>query len=132
MIVALLVGDRSNDGHGYTKRFIYEVEGVSNQKDIDEAYLKGCLELGLNLHSHNDGIGVRYEDNVLSYEDYTKLKKIGYVVSGIEKGEEIYLDPEDIAEIYMLMAASVLHFTFEVVEIPNINSKMIGYGTFSL
>jgi hypothetical protein len=105
MVITLIVGDESNDGHGKTSTFSVDIKDKFKRKTtkslIKKAYISGVKESGFDITNYcND-----YEDNVISLE-------IGQfaVKNGIEVPELYKLDAYACDEVYVDIWILIFNF----------------------
>ena len=124
-IIVLTVGDWSNDGHGRSADVT--IRCSHNVNDLEDAYKKGCKILGFDVE---DEIARNYEDNILHKHHFEAFKRHGLEWNWDgDDGEEIYLDANAYAELWLFAAKlGNKDLTYEVMSPDGINIG--GYGIF--
>lgn len=128
MLINLVVGDWSNDGHGKTATFAYNVTGVSSTQEVIDAHKVGCEILGIELTQWGGFPYCQdYEDDSFPAEIAEKLNLSDYN----ETDEEmIGLFPESFAELYTkIVQVGNPGITFELLRGTEIDIG--GYGLFN-
>lgn len=133
MQVALVLGDWSNDGHGRTETFY--IESNLSPKEIEKAYAKGSLKLGIDLV---ESICEEYEDDRLWKDDLEKFRSAGFkdVLDKSDEDDEftdsIHLGYEDYTKLYLFTVSlgnPLFKFSFlKSKENPVV--RIGGYGLF--
>jgi hypothetical protein len=98
MILELVVGDWSHDGHNQTET--YSIECNLGKKALESAYAKGA-KIAFDLKEHC----CDYEDSQLPTELWNKLIALGFdnePETGLE--EAVYIEPDVYLDIYMFIA----------------------------
>lgn len=104
MLIRLILGDRSNDGHGLTESYNYE----SNLSALE---IQDAHQAGVNLLAVQQGDWIKealvdlcasYEDNTISPKLRTALQNYG-IVLGYDACEG-YMDTDSFASLYTQIA----------------------------
>ena len=128
-IVQLIVGDWFEDGHGRHRDVVLKTN--FDQRQIEEAYLKGSEILGENILGN---YCIQYEDSELPAEIMTKLFNHGFsgrMLDSIYKLEDgsYGASNEDLVAIYLFVChLGDSNFKYELVEPSRIHIG--GYGVF--
>lgn len=133
MLIQLVLGDWSNDGHGKTDSVFIESNLTAQQ--IQDAYVAAMNKLPA-LKCLNT-LAEDYEDSELSNDHITALREAGYPIDKfVKEYEEGYgddctpsVDKESYTDIYLfIVLVGNPEFKHEVVSLDDINIG--GYGLF--
>lgn len=97
MIVTLVVGDWSNDGHGQTSTL--QIESNFNSRKIEKAYQKGTKLVGVDL---DEDVACDYEEPYMSRTQLEAFEKAGITTkewAGVES--DMLFDDDDVDRITM-------------------------------
>jgi hypothetical protein len=127
MLVNLVVGDWSYDGHNQNRTIT--IESNLSVSEIKEALKTGSEISGIDLNQ----VCCEYEDNILKREVYDRLIELGMPEDNfydVEKDMEINIYADEFVYIYLfLVSLGNSKFKYEFPRIEQINIG--GYGLFS-
>lgn len=115
MLVKLVVGDWSNDGHGNTRDIVYEVNTTARQ--MDQAHEQGAKAIGVAWEK----VCEDYQDHTVPDDVMAKLKK-----HGIELPDEC-IGPDEFAWVW-LEIAKIGDPSLDCQEVYLSNHNIGGYG----
>lgn len=127
MIISLIVGDWSTDGHGRTGTVVITTNFTA--EEMEKALNVGQDVVGIDFNN----LCSEYQDAYLSEGDYTKLMLAGFNHSW-DKNEDgcVYLDVDNFVKIYLFLV-KIGDNKFEYTSAgANYDEILIGgYGLFS-
>lgn len=131
MLINLVVGDWSDDGHGKTEHVCVEVNCTKDE--LQQAYDEGVGKLGFSMRDEVQD----YENHILSLEAYMALVSSGFNFEDEENGletviteEDRYIGRQDYAILWMWIAhVGRPYITHKVVKQDN-QINIGGYGLF--
>jgi hypothetical protein len=123
MIVSLIAGDWSNDGHGRTKQFQYNVN--KSRWELIDAHTAGRKIIGIDLESSfRDCDSIKNETRRV----ILALKEYGYDYGDLDEYSDPFY-PEEYADLWMAIAkigdSSIEYSSLQAAEI-----SIGGYGLF--
>ena len=128
MLIKLVVGDWSSDGHGRTTTFMVETGGLVDGDVLKKFYQRGVEAVGLDITKF---VCADYEDSLLPQWAIRKLMAAGWDHWEFDPREH-HLDPEQFMEIWLFIAGrGCPDLKVRVLghdEVPSIN--LGGYGLF--
>ena len=96
-LFSLPIGDWSSEGH--EECLWYKCKANKPIQEIREAHFRIKEVAGIDIHNI---CGELNEDSV-SVETYEKLRKFGFTEGNKEFGDEIILDPDHMAKLWVLL-----------------------------
>ena len=132
MLIELIMGDPSHDGHGMTKSVVVNVENTDSVQDVKQAFEIGAVKIGFNITKSC----CEYEDNEVSVANLRKLN--GFDLSNVDGYDESLQDDESIG-LYWEDYADIWIFTARIGN-PSLVIRKIkplsrididGYGLFN-
>jgi len=156
MLMKLVLGDWSDDGHGKSREVVYDVNHTL--EDVQEAYKQSCKTTGVSFNHNDDFTGVErkypedklyrictdYEDSYISEEAFNELRKYidedtlyKYIGEPDEDGDRWVDDFEGLWWEFVKISLPDLCYKEEKNKIPAINgwwgdlNVQFGYGLFS-
>jgi hypothetical protein len=125
MLVQLLCGDWSGDGHNMTAHML--IESNLDQAGIESCYTEGSIQVGFDLVNN---VARNCEDNHISEEHESRLKDYGIEVAYEDEyyRDEHSLTPESFTKLYLEIARLGGDFQYTIIEPQVINIG--GYGLF--
>lgn len=134
-VINLVVGDWSDDGHGKTSTYTYEVN--IPQEDIQKYYTAGATP---EQHKVINTIADDYEDTKLNDDHIKVLRELGYPVDSMEwatdnqNDDEPYITEEEFVDLYWHIVGNGLpkdvNLIYSEIEPINANINIGGYGFF--
>ena len=127
MIISLVVGDWSNDGHGRNESQV--ITSNLTGEEMEKACNLGQKMVGIDF----DNLCSDYQDPYLSKGDYTKLMLAGFNNSwNKDEDEDVYLDVDKFVKIYLfLVKVGNDKFEYEFKPADYDETRIGGYGLFS-
>jgi hypothetical protein len=112
VLIELVVGDWSKDGHNQMDKYVVQVLGVDSAEELESAYNIGCKKVGLGtLQQYCRG----YEENDFPVEFIRIIDKLAvgfgfvdaiefYESASVIEGELTSLDPDSYVLCYLVLA----------------------------
>ncbi len=122
MIIELVVGDWSKDGHNQSDKFLYETN--LSKEEIEKAFSDGCNTIGIKFN-----ICEEYEDDKVSQDFISKI-----VLAGLDPSKYLYesWDSKKLERIENPESFSLLWLDIAKVGNSSLEYKLIkpesGYG----
>lgn len=125
MIIELVAGDWSHDGHGRTGSFM--IDSNLNLEEIEKAYKKATKMLGFDFCNE---ACTGYEENYLREDHIEAMEKCGLeVIYDYEEEDRKYVFSEEFVQMY-LDIIKLGNESFRYSFVTGITKRIGGYGLF--